>query len=184
MLLASLRAAAAEAAAAAGTLALLEAAPRTCGTLLADLEASRARADTRIREVLGLRSTAIDPRLSASLVIGLADIADEAHDAASWWCRSARCVPEIPGLAAMLRDTTRGLSDAIELLPDRRAAESAAEVHRRVAEGRRLARRARAAAIERGELREVLGRMSAVAAVERALAACGRTASALQRVTA
>jgi hypothetical protein len=56
-------------------------------------------------------------------------------------------------------------------------------VHRRGAEGRRLARRARAAAIERGELREALARMAAIAAVERALWSAGRAARALQRLS-
>jgi hypothetical protein len=106
------------------------------------------------------------------------------RDGAEWWCRSAGCEPEILGLAGALRDATRELADAVEILPDQRAAESAIDVHRRVSEGRRLARRARAAALERGELREVLGRMIAIASVERALAACGRAASALQRLSA
>jgi hypothetical protein len=184
LLLASLRAAAAEAAAAAGTLALLDRAPRSCISLIEELGAARMRAEMHVREVLRLRSTGIDRRVLASATVALGDIADGAHDAAEWSCRSAGCEPEVVGLAGALRDATRELADAVEMLPDRRAAESAVDVHRRVSEGRRLARHARAAAIERGELREVLGRMTAIAAVERALAACGRAASALQRRSA
>jgi hypothetical protein len=183
-LLASLRAAAAEAAAAAGTLALLDGAPRSCSALLNELGEARARVETHIREVLRRRASGIDRSLLASVTVPLADIADGAHDAAAWCCRSAGCEPDVVGLAGALRDAARDLADAVEMLPDQRAAESAVDVHRRVSEGRRLARRARAAAIERGELREVLGRMTAIAAVERALAACGRAASALQRLSA
>jgi uncharacterized protein Yka (UPF0111/DUF47 family) len=184
LLITSFRAAAAEVAAAAGTLALLEAAPRSCAAVLDDLGACRARAETHIREILGMRSIAIDRSSMALLTTALADIADGAHDAAAWWCRAARCEPDVFGLAGMLRDTTRALADAIEELPDQRAAEAAVGIHRRVAEGRRMARRARAAAIDRGELREVLGRLSAIAAVEGSLAACGRAAGALQRLAA
>ena|GEM_PF-6883944 len=183
-LLASLRAAAAEAAAAAGALALLEGAPRSCSSLLNELGDARTRVEMHVREVLGLRSTGIDRRVLASATVALGDIADGAHDAAEWWCRSAGCEPDVVGLAGALRDATRSLADTVEMLPDRRAAGSAVDVHRRVSEGRRLARRARAAAIEHGEPREVLGRMAAIVAVERALAACGRAASALQRLAA
>jgi hypothetical protein len=183
-LLASLRAAAAEAAAAAGALALLEGAPRSCSSLMDELGEARTRVETHVREVLRLRATGIDRGVLASVTVALADIANGTHDAAAWWCRSAGCEPDVVGLAGALRDATRDLADAVELLPDQRAAESAVDVHRRVSEGRRLARRARAAAIERGELREVLRRMTAIAAVERALAACGQAASALQRLSA
>jgi hypothetical protein len=181
-LLASLRAAAGEAAAAAGTLALLDGAPRSCSALLHELGEARTRVEGHGQRILGLRSTGLNRGLLASLTAALVDVADGAHDAAAWWCRSAGCEPDLVGLAGALRDATRDLADAVEMLPDQRAAESAVDVHRRVSEGRRLARRARAAAIERGELREVLARMTAIAAVERALAACGRAASALQRV--
>lgn len=183
-LLASLRAAAAEAAAAAGALALLECAPRSCSSLLNELGDARTRVEMHVREVLGLRSTGIDRSVLASATVALGDIADGAYDAAEWWCRSAGCEPDVVGLAGALRDATRSLADTVEMLPDRRAAESAVDVHRRVSEGRRLARRARAAAIEHGEPRAVLGRMTAIAAVERALAGCGRAACALQRLAA
>jgi hypothetical protein len=183
-LLASLRAAVAEAAAAAATLALLEGAPRSCGSLLNELGEARMRIEAHVQGVLRLRSTGIDRRVLVSATVALGEIADGAHDAAEWWCRSAGCEPGVVGLAGALCDATRSLADTVEMLPDRRAAESAVGVHRRVSEGRHVARRARATAIERGELREVLGRMTAIAAVERALAACGRAASALQRLAA
>jgi hypothetical protein len=183
-LLASLRAAAAEAAAAAGALALLEGAPRSCSSLLNELGEARTRVETHVREVLRVRATGIDRDVLASLTVAVAQIADGAHDAAAWWCRSTGCDPDVVGLAGALRDATRELADAVEMLPDQCAAEFVVDVHRRVSEGRRLARRARAAAIERGELREVLGRMTAIAAVERALAACDRAATSLQRLSA
>jgi hypothetical protein len=55
-LLVALRAAAAEAAAGAATLALLEAAPRTCDGLLAELAERERTADMTAREVLAARS--------------------------------------------------------------------------------------------------------------------------------
>jgi hypothetical protein len=181
-LLEELRAAAAEVAAAAGSLALLEAAPRSCGALLEDLAAHQACVERHAHDVRRLRAAGLDRRLPGLLTVALGDVAAEAHDAALWWCRNAACEPQAQGLAGALRDASRALAEAIEVLPDQRAAELAVDVHRRVSEGRRLARRARAAAIDRGDLREVLGRMSAVAAVERGLDACGRAAAALQRL--
>lgn len=172
---------AAATATAAATLALLDAAPRSCGELLDELARNRERASTRAHEVLRT-GPGQDVRLLGVVALALADVAGHAHDAAGWWCRSAQCRPELPGLAGALRDATRGLDVAVTALPDARAMEHVRAVHQRVSEGRRLARRARAAAIERGDVREVLGRMSAIAAIERALGSCGRAASALQRL--
>jgi hypothetical protein len=177
-----LRAAAADVAAAAGSLALLESAPRSCTALLEELAARQVRAERRARDVLRARRAGLDRRLSSSLTLALADIAAGTYEAAHWWCRSAGCEPAAGNLAAVLRDATRALDRAIEVLPDPGAAERAGDVHRRVSEGRRLARRARAAAIDRGELREVLVRRSAVAAVESALESCGRAARTLQQL--
>lgn len=181
-LLVALRAAAAEAAAGAATLSLLEAGPRTCDSLLAELAERERRAGTAREEVLAARSNQIDPALSAVLAGALTDIARGIHDAGAWSCRSARCDPHLHGSTAALRDATRELSDALTLFPASKSGAAAVGAHRRVAEGRRLARRARATAIETGDLREVLSRMSAIAAVERALDAAGRAASALQRL--
>jgi hypothetical protein len=103
------------------------------------------------------------------------------HDAGAWWCRSPGCDPATTGLTGTLRDATRALGHLLKALPtgDDHAI---ATVRHRTAEGRRLARRARAAAIERGDIRDALARINAIAAVERALAATARAARALQRL--
>jgi hypothetical protein len=181
-LLVALRAATAEAAAGAATLALLEAAPRTCDGLLAELVERERSVDMGVRDVLAVRSSRIDPTLCAALTEALADIAHSVHDAGAWSCRSARCEPELQGCIAALRDATRDLSAALAVFPAADSAVAAVGVHRRVSEGRRLARRARAVAIETRELREVLSRMAAIAAVERALRSAGRAASTVQRL--
>jgi len=136
-LLVALRAAAAEAAAGAATLALLESAPRACDGVLAELAERERSANMAGREALAARSARIDPTSCAALV----------------------AFPAPPG------------------------AETFLGVHRRVSEGRRLARRARAIAIEAGDPREVLSRTGAIAAVERALGSSGRAAGALQRLS-
>ena len=87
-------------------------------------------------------------------------------------------------MAGALRDATRDVARAMNRYPDPAFGEAALAVHGTISDGRRLARRARAVAIECGELREVLGRMNAIAAVERAFGACGQAANALQRLSA
>ncbi|HEX5926573.1 MAG TPA: hypothetical protein VFY45_22275, partial [Baekduia sp.] len=99
-LLVALRAAAAEAAAGAATLALLEGGPRTCDGLLAELAERERRANTAGREVLAARSNRIDPTLSAALATALTDIARGVHEAGAWSCRSARCHPDPQGSTA------------------------------------------------------------------------------------
>jgi hypothetical protein len=182
-LLEALYLAAGEAATATATLALLDAAPRSCQELLEELAGNHERASARAHEVLRSRGPGHDVRLLGVLALALADVAGQAHEAAGWWCRSAQCRPELPGLACALRDAARALDVAMTALPEERAADRARAVNQCVSEGRRLARRARAAALERGDVREVLRRMSAIAAVERALGSCRRAASAVERMS-
>jgi hypothetical protein len=182
-LLVALRAAAAEAAAGAAALALLESAPRACDGVLAELAERERRADMAGREALAARSARIDPTSCAALAAALTEIATAVRDAGAWSCRSARCERDLQGATAALRDATRELSAALVAFPAPPGAETFLGVHRRVSEGRRLARRARAIAIETGDPREVLSRMGAIAAVERALGSSGRAAGALQRLS-
>jgi hypothetical protein len=119
-LLASLRAAAAEAAAAAGALALLEGAPRSCSSLLNELGDARTRVEMHVQEVLWLRSAGIDRRVLVSTTVALADIAEGARDAAEWWCRSAGCQPA--GLPVRYSAWLRSASSAA-------APDSATRVH-------------------------------------------------------
>jgi hypothetical protein len=182
-LLASLRATCSAAASAAAELALLDAEPRGCGALLDALAEHERRAELTAHEARRAIPSGVDPRVVGVLAMALADAASATRDACVGWCRSGDCEPELPGLTGTLRDAMRELVQAVDAFPDASAMDHAADVHRRVAEGRRLARRARAAALERGDLGEVIGRMGAIAAVERALGAGGRAASALQRLS-
>jgi hypothetical protein len=181
-LLVALRAAAHEAAAGAATLALLEAGPRSCNPLLSELDDRAQRAQRAAGEVRD--SDATDARLYVLAAAALSELARRIHDTGSWWCRTAGCAADLNGVAGALRDATRELAGALDAYPDGDADVAVVAVHRRVSEGRRLARRARAAAIDGGELREVLGRLSAIAAAERALGSTGRAASGVRRLSA
>jgi hypothetical protein len=183
-LLVALRAAADEAAAGAATLALLDAGPRSCDGLLSDLAERQKRARQAAREIRSASSPGADWNTYVALAAAFETLAHSMHDAGAWWCRSAGCEPELQGLAGALRDATRELARALAAFPDQAGADAAVGVHRRVSEGRRLGRRARAIAIKRADVREVLGRMAAIAAVERALAASGRAARAVQQLSA
>ncbi len=103
------------------------------------------------------------------------------HDAGAWCCRSPGCDAATAGLTGTLRDATRALGHPLTAFPpcDDHAI---ATVRHRAAEGRRLARRARAAAIEGGDVRDALARMDAIAAVERAPAATARAARGLHPI--
>ena len=179
--LAALRAAAEEAAAGAATLALLDAGPRCCDTLLAELPEHARRTAETAADVSRTRSRGSDLDGYLALAWALDDVAQGVHDAGTWWCRSPGCDPATAGLTGTLRDATRALGHLLTAFPtgDDHAI---ATVRHRAAEGRRLARRARAAAIEGGDVRDALARMNAIAAVERALAATARAARALQQI--
>jgi hypothetical protein len=177
----ALRAAAAEAAAGAATLALLDAGPRCCDTLLTELAEHERRTAEAAADVGRTRSRGSDLDGYLALASALEDVAQGVHDAGGWWCRSPGCDPATVGLTGTLRDATRALGHLLTAFPtgDDHAI---ATVRRRAAEGRCLARRARAAAIEGGDVRDALARMNAIAAVERALAATARAARALQQI--
>jgi hypothetical protein len=83
-----------------------------------------------------------------------------------------------------LRDATRELAAALAAFPDRPTEAAMVAVHRRAGEGRRLARRARAAALEAGDVRDALVGRTAIAAIERALSSSQQAVKALQRLVA
>jgi hypothetical protein len=178
-----LRATATEALAATTALALLDAARRECAPLLAELSDHGGRADLHAHEALRPTPNGLDPQALGALAMALADAASAANNAAAAWCRSGHCEPGVPGLTGALRDAIRALARAVEAFPNERVAVHVAGVEQHVSEGRRLARRARAAAIDHGDLAEAVGRMTAIAAVERALSAGDRAASALRRLS-
>jgi hypothetical protein len=83
-----------------------------------------------------------------------------------------------------LRDATRDLADALAAFPDRPSEAAIVGAHRRAREGRRLARQARAAALQTGDVRDAVARTTAIAAIERALSSSQLAVKALQRLVA
>jgi hypothetical protein len=178
----ALRGAADEAAAAGATLALLDAGPRDCIALLEALESHVRAVELHLGDVIRSTRGRLEPRLVAVLATDLECVATSTRDAATWWCRSAGCAPAPNGLSGSLRDAGRALANAIAVYELADGDEAVALVHYRASEGRRLARLARAHAIEHGDIREVLGHATAIEAVERGLRSCGRAACTLQRL--
>jgi hypothetical protein len=118
------------------------------------------------------------------LATALDDIPRAIHQAGAWACRTPSCEGHLQGAAGALRDATRELSDALVAFPDRPTEAAIVGVHHRAREGRRLARRGRAAALQTGDVRDALVGTTAIAALERALSSSQQAVKALQRLIA